>query len=544
MEVNLTTADFPHAIRDAWNGICTSQQREFALAEFTKALNRNLRLWECFAMGLLALDLVITLYGLGVKIPDTVLHISSDIAVVAFTELMVLIQLMQILLPVYPAEEFELLALPQNIKNQSLCRWAAGLFGLQDAKFPKFAAFNMASAVLGVFWAWYAYDEALTARLANAYKPLPVPEAPNYKSTDVSIIVATIDTPDSFTDSLRLWLSNNPGEIIIVTIERDLKRVHDLVEPVIAECGDRISLMTADYANKRHQLAVGIKEAKGKILALVDDDVFWGNTEVLPYLLAGFEDPEVGAAVGKQSAHITQDRRNSAIITPWEVASLRSLDNQNNVQAVRFAADGGCFCLVGRTLLMRTEIGQDPRFTHAITNDRWGGKIQNTGDDVFITRWLQMEGWKFSIQNAPEAEVTTIVMRDSDLLRQVIRWQRSAIQSFLATVVYEPGIVKISKNHPYMARKLIERLLRPILAWIHIAAFILGFLNQSPMAYFAAFWYIWGWIDTYRAFVRRFPWSVGQIWACFLLDNAHPILDIYAWLTMSSDVWGTRNESA
>ncbi|GKT46854.1 uncharacterized protein ColSpa_07035 [Colletotrichum spaethianum] len=95
-----------------------------------------------------------------------------------------------------------------------------------------------------------------------------------------------------------------------------------------------------------------------------------------------------------------------------------------------------------------------------------------------------------------------------------------------------------------MARKLIERLLRPILAWIHIFAFINGFRNNSNFAYFVAFWYIWGWISTYSSFIRRFPYVARHIWACFLLDNAHPILDLYAWLTLSTEAWGTRNENA
>ncbi|KAK2035099.1 family 2 glycosyl transferase [Colletotrichum zoysiae] len=402
----------------------------------------------------------------------------------------------------------------------------------------------MADIVLGAFWAWYTYDEALAKYFAKKTKPIPLPENPSYQSTDVSIVIATIDTPDSFTDCLRLWLANRPKEIIIVTIDRDLQRVHDLVKPVITEGDDRISVMTADYASKRHQMVVGIKQAKGKILALVDDDAFWNTLQVLPHLLAPFEDPKVGGSFGKQSAHIPVKRRDPAVITPWEVASLRSLDNQNNVQAVRWTADGGCFCMVGRTMVFRAEVAADPRFLRAITTDTWRGKLMNTGDDSFITRWLQTEGWGIAVQNAPEAEITTVVFDDANFLRQLVRWQRSAIQSFLTTAFYEPGLGKIAKKHPYMARKLVERLLRPLLAWIHIFAFIEGFRNNSAMAYFAFFWYVWGWISAYGGFVRRFPFAARHVWACFLLDNAHPVLDLYAWITLSTEAWGTRNEDA
>lgn len=45
---------------------------------------------------------------------------------------------------------------------------------------------------------------------------------------------------------------------------------------------------------------MGIRLARGNIIALVDDDAFWPATTVLPYLLAGLEDPKVGAVQGKQ----------------------------------------------------------------------------------------------------------------------------------------------------------------------------------------------------------------------------------------------------
>lgn len=40
--------------------------------------------------------------------------------------------------------------------------------------------------------------------------------------------------------------------------------------------------------------------ARSQVIALVDDDAFWPTTTVLPYLLAGLEDPKVGGVQGKQ----------------------------------------------------------------------------------------------------------------------------------------------------------------------------------------------------------------------------------------------------
>jgi glycosyltransferase involved in cell wall biosynthesis len=140
--------------------------------------------------------------------------------------------------------------------------------------------------------------------LANKYKAkqvsVPLPENPLLCTGDVSIIVPTIDTEDSFTNSVRLWLNNKPREIIVVTIPRDLDRVRELLAP-IDDCYDsKIHLLTVPEPNKREQMVCGIKFATGAILCLVDDDVFWPHDRVLPHLLAPLENERIGAVGGPQ----------------------------------------------------------------------------------------------------------------------------------------------------------------------------------------------------------------------------------------------------
>lgn len=147
--------------------------------------------------------------------------------------------------------------------------------------------------------AWSVYDKAAISYYARKYKPVPLPEKPNYGPGDVSIIVPTIDTESTFTECMRLWLKSKPREIIIVTVERNRERVVQLVQP-FQEDADKIVILIAPLANKRLQLIVGVKAARGRIFALVDDDVYWRVDSVVPYLLAPFEDPEVGAVAGIQ----------------------------------------------------------------------------------------------------------------------------------------------------------------------------------------------------------------------------------------------------
>lgn len=143
---------------------------------------------------------------------------------------------------------------------------------------------------------------------------------PQHSPQDVSIVVATIDTPETLPEALCQWLSNNPLDIIIVTIQRDLEHVQNLVAQVSSAAGIT-QITTCDITNKREQLAQGIRMAKGNVVALVDDDAFWPTTTVLPYLLAGLEDPEAGGAQGKQRYVQANSSMN---LTPVSLISLQS----------------------------------------------------------------------------------------------------------------------------------------------------------------------------------------------------------------------------
>ena len=147
--------------------------------------------------------------------------------------------------------------------------------------------------------AWDVYEKVLVSYYSKKYKTIPLPDAPTYSSNDVSIIVPTIDTESTFTECLRLWLESKPREIIIVTVPRCKAYVEQLVKPV-QEFTDKITILTTPLANKRQQVMVGAKAAGGKIIALVDDDAYWNAATVVPYLLAPFEDAEVGSVAGLQ----------------------------------------------------------------------------------------------------------------------------------------------------------------------------------------------------------------------------------------------------
>jgi cellulose synthase/poly-beta-1,6-N-acetylglucosamine synthase-like glycosyltransferase len=148
---------------------------------------------------------------------------------------------------------------------------------------------------------WGQYDRLLTRSKMKNYTATAPAQKPTFPTDTVSILIVTIDTPDEFPDTLRMCINNKPKEIIVVTIPRDLDRVKALSEPVKRDYPSvPIEIYTVPKPGRRTQMALSVEKSSGDILCFVDDDTVWPTDKVLPYLLAGFEDPKVAGVVGRQ----------------------------------------------------------------------------------------------------------------------------------------------------------------------------------------------------------------------------------------------------
>ncbi|PVH97739.1 glycosyltransferase family 2 protein [Periconia macrospinosa] len=398
--------------------------------------------------------------------------------------------------------------------------------------------------LLGALWAWDIYEKIAASTYARRYKTVPLPANPSYDANDVSIVVPTIDTESTFTECVRLWLKSNPREIIIVTVPRCRTHVEQLVSPVRT---DKITILNAPLANKRQQIALGAKAAKGKVIALVDDDAYWRGAELIPYMLAPFEKAEVGSVAGLQSPEIPSERQNARVITVWEAAAAFDMFKLNLEQPVRFAADGGCWALVGRTMFVRASILQDEKFVDAFTHQVYNNTIVNGADDVYVTEWVLDHGWEICVQNAPEAEITADVKRDWRFALQNLRWERGNFRSFSTRLISKPGFFAFRKRHPYLTRKLVEKLTRPLWTFAYVSAWLKSLWTAPWLAAFFLLWMIFGfegWVPTYKAFAKEYPYMAGKVWALFCMEKVGPIIDIYAFATMSDDRWLTRAADA
>lgn len=269
----------------------------------------------------------------------------------------------------------------------------------------------------------------------------------------MQIIVPTIDADDGFLEASQTWLVGNPKEIIIVTAEHMREALEEFAIKMDGRNG-RVRVITVPQANKRRQMAEGIKATQTDIIVFADDDALWPPT-LLQYVLACFEDQSIGGVGTSQVVKPVGKK-----MTVWEVLAAMRLSIRNIEIAASTHIDGGIPCLSGRTAAYRSVILKEPDFIDGFTNDYWLGKYHlNSGDDKFLTRWLVSHGWNTYVQCCSGAELQSTMKPNWRFLKQVLRWTRNTWRSDLRSVFMERHIWT---RHPYVAYMMIDKFLNPL----------------------------------------------------------------------------------
>jgi cellulose synthase/poly-beta-1,6-N-acetylglucosamine synthase-like glycosyltransferase len=267
----------------------------------------------------------------------------------------------------------------------------------------------------------------------------------------VTIIVPTIDAGEEFREAAFSWLEGEPKEIIIVTEEKMKGPLMELAQSVAP---DKIRVLTVPFANKRLQMAHGIRNTTTDIIVFADDDAIWPPT-LLPSVLSCFEDQQIGGVGTSQRVKPCGDR-----MTVWEVLAAFRLTIRNIEIASSTHIDGGIPCLSGRTAAYRTVILKDPDFLHGFTNDFWLGKYHlNSGDDKFLTRWMVSHGWNTYVQVHKDAELLSTMKPNWRFLKQVLRWTRNTWRSDFRSVFTERHVWT---KHPYVAYTMVDKFINPL----------------------------------------------------------------------------------
>lgn len=141
--------------------------------------------------------------------------------------------------------------------------------------------------------------------------------ANKFQSTDVSIVVPTIDNGEEFLLAAKQWIKNEPKEIIIVTSKAMQQELSKTVEENFGGHQNLFQVLSVEKPNKRVQMVAGIQAARGEIVALSDDDAVWTDA-FLDWSLAPFDDDAMGGVGSKQGTIPV-----GAYKSVWEVCTIK-----------------------------------------------------------------------------------------------------------------------------------------------------------------------------------------------------------------------------
>jgi hypothetical protein len=298
-------------------------------------------------------------------------------------------------------------------------------------------------------WFWFQYEPALATPHFNI-----TPE-------DCTVIVPTLGPgySESYEEMLASILVNCPARLALSTnTTSTAKQVEAALPAVIArlESGTTayqkqhdlpplklvtdVIVLNAQVSDKRRQVIHGFSNVRTKILAMADDTAIW-SPRFLQATLPAFQSDKVGF-VGtykwvKRIRH-PRDKTLNLFVGLWKqyiagfwntMGALYLIRHNFEIRATN-AADGGVFCVSGRTSLIRTEIVMNTRFTNDFLNEYifcWGPLMAD--DDNFITRWVINHGYDVKMQLSEDATMTTTLGTLPFKFRnQCKRWSRTTFR--------------------------------------------------------------------------------------------------------------------
>ena len=162
-------------------------------------------------------------------------------------------------------------------------------------QFLEYFWFYFPLGVIGIYrWSVWGFKRICAQR----YEPIQIGVPTYYSSLSIVTPVYNED-PALFKKALESWEASHPDELIAVIDQRDIPCIEVFKE--FAAKKFWAHLVVTSIPGKRPALALGIKRAKSKIVALVDSDVIW-SPAIKEKLLAPFRDPLVGGVAVKQNA--------------------------------------------------------------------------------------------------------------------------------------------------------------------------------------------------------------------------------------------------
>ena len=304
------------------------------------------------------------------------------------------------------------------------------------------------------------------------YKPATAINGNTPVTKDCTVIVPTVGPKGnaSFEEMVAGILYNKPMRLIFSAntpeAEEDLKEYIPSIKKkfINGETGYQLErgfpgfnletecfVVNANISNKREQVVFALQHVDTPIVVFADDTACW-HPSFLNATLPSFTVPKV-AFVGTRKWVKRLPRPSPDPDLPWymnlwarytfgfwnTIGALYLLRHNFEARATS-AADGGIFCVSGRTHLIRSPIVKDPVFQDAFTNEHIlvgivpgypdGFGPVAADDDNFLTRWVINRGWDVHFQYTEEATMTTVLGKQggSRFIDQCKRWSRTTMR--------------------------------------------------------------------------------------------------------------------
>ncbi|RSM07733.1 hypothetical protein CEP52_005047 [Fusarium oligoseptatum] len=398
------------------------------------------------------------------------------------------------------------------------------------------------SSCFGDFGKIHRYFRLLVHCVSHwSYKSKPIPNKPTFTNKDVTVVIPTIHNAfEELRPSLQSILACEPAELIMVTTHdkrKDLQRLADSLNY------PKVRVFDTPIANKRLQVCEALPKVETPITIMADDDVTWPST-LMPWILAPFEDPQIGGVGTCQRVRREHDASWSTRAWNWLGAAY--IERRNFEISATHNIDGGTSCMSGRTGAYRSEILSSHDFLHGFKNEKWRKWILNADDDNFVTRWLVSHQWKTWIQYEKECEIETTLENSHKFLYQCSRWARSNWRSNWTSLVTERYVWKQQWWCTYA---------------LHIATFTSLAFVTDPLLLASCWWATADWDIQNRRyafwaqFIYMFAFTkVVKLMGLFLRNPSdviflpvsilfgyfHGLVKLYALVTLNMTSWGSR----
>lgn len=373
------------------------------------------------------------------------------------------------------------------------------------------------------------------------YKSKPIPVRPSYTSKDVTVIIPTIHNVfEELRPSIMSILACNPAELILVTTVNKKDDLDRLVETLDFP---KIRVFCTSIANKRIQVCKALPKVETPITIMADDDVTW-PAKLMPWILAPFEDPEIGGVGTCQRVRREWDADWSTQIWNWLGAAY--IERRNFEISATHAIDGGTSCMSGRTGAYRSEILASEDFIEGFRHEKWRNWILNADDDNFVTRWLVSHQWKTWIQYEPDCEIETTLENGLKFLYQCSRWARSNWRSNWTSLVIERYVWTQQPWCTYALHFATFTSLAFLVDPLLLASCWWATAEWEPEGRRYAFWSQFVFMFAFTKVVklvglfRRNPSDLKYLPVSIIFGYFHGLIKLYALITLNMTSWGSR----